>query len=61
MRYASILSLCWLIAGCATGREDWQKPIKPCQVWIIQQPENTALCVSRDEWNRYWKPILIPQ
>jgi hypothetical protein len=53
-----------LLSGCVMGIPDsGPAPVKhePCQIWVVQQPDNTAVCVSRDEWERYWKPVLIPK
>lgn len=49
-----------ILPGCAPFRGDSPPVAKRCQIWVVQQPDNTAVCISRDEWERYWKPVLVP-
>lgn len=60
MRYALISTL-MLICGCMPFRDELTPPVKLCQVWVVDHDRNIVTCVSRDEFNRYWRPALIPE
>lgn len=49
------------MSGCVMGIPDANPPVKPpkpCEVWIIERPDNTARCVTRDEFGRLMKGVL---
>jgi hypothetical protein len=50
-----------LLGGCVMGIPDADPPVpkvKPCQVIIVERPENRARCVTRAEFERLMKGIL---
>jgi len=53
--------LCLLLTGCAPFRGDSPPVVKPCQIRVRDYDRRTETCVSREEWNRYWKPVLAPE
>lgn len=57
-----VLSLLALsCAGCVMGIPDADPPVppvKPCQVWIVLEPDHVASCVTRDEFDRAMKGVL---
>ncbi len=58
---AICLQVVLFLSGCVMGIPDADPPVpkvKPCEIWVIQYPERTAVCISRAEFERYWKPIL---
>lgn len=55
------LLLALFLPGCAMGIPDADPvvpPVKPCKVVVIQEPEHTATCMSRDEFERAMKGVL---
>lgn len=61
MRRLAALITSLSLAGCAMGIPDADPPVppvKPCQVWIVLEPDHTASCVTRDEFERAMKGVL---
>lgn len=56
-----LTAICLLLQGCVMGIPDANPPVKPpkpCEVWVVQRPENTVVCVTREEFNRAMKGVL---
>lgn len=53
--------VCLLLSGCALGIPDAGTAlpkVKPCQVWVFEEPEHRARCVTREEFNRMMRGVL---
>lgn len=53
-----------LLTGCVqmAEREYYEGPkVKPCEKIVILHPEETVVCMTRDEFARYLKKVMPPE
>jgi hypothetical protein len=48
------------LSGCTPYQREWQPKPRLCQIWVIDHHRRDAVCVSREEFDRYWRPVLLP-
>lgn len=53
-----IILITSLLSGCVMGIPDADSPVvklKPCEKIVILQPENKAVCLTKEAFGRYIK------
>ena len=63
MRAAVVIGL-MLLTGCVqmAEREYYEgKRVKPCEKIVILHPEETVVCMTREEFARFLKKIAPPE
>lgn len=64
MRICTVTLLLLSCSGCVqlAEREYYEGPrVKPCEKLVILHPEETLVCMTRDEFARYLKKITPPE
>lgn len=63
MKQLALTLISILVSGCVqlAEREYYEGPkVKPCEKLVVLHPEETVVCMTREEFARYLKKILPP-